>query len=386
MEARYFRYQYENTQDGIIQSGCIWDAEYTRKTIYLYMAGEYTKIPKTKRKNEGGLNIVPEESTLDLFVLGAYTIPYIRRLIEILQERKVRTVVLPYVPPTIRSDVVTYLKEANEYTDELKKFLGAPYAYLKAKGVENVYLLYGNGPIFNERSCSIEEGHYFKRTDRRIQEMISEMEGVEIPIYQAGYIVENEWLYYFGFYSVDVPRCGITMSLETITMFSGPIHHKRSQMDCRFSSKVFTREQRCNIEIKGRYETCALKCLYRNDYDRMKKHMDENHEVLKVGLLNLGNVNLNISLNNVIARYAYVLKQVRGISVPNCGNWKNWNKKLLSVFAGVDIQYFVCAGGKNTDSDVIRDIVMYSTFNRFINVNEEFAQCFSGYIIPKEEN
>ena len=72
--------------------------------------------------------------------------------------------------------------------------------------------------------------------------------------------------------------------------------------------------------------------------------------------------------------------------MPNCGNWKNWNKKLLSVFAGVDIQYFVCAGGKNTDSDVIRDIVMYSTFNRFINVNEEFAQCFSGYIIPKEEN
>ena len=67
--------------------------------------------------------------------------------------------------------------------------------------------------------------------------------------------------------------------------------------------------------------------------------IDENHEVLKVGLLNLGNVNLNISLNNVIARYAYVLKQVRGISVPNCGNWKNWNKKLLSVFAGVDIQY-----------------------------------------------
>lgn len=386
MEGRYFRFQYENTQDGIIQSGCIWDADYKRRTIYLYMAGEYAEISKIKLKAEEGLNIVPQEIPLDIFVLGAYTIPYIRRLIEIVQERPVRTVILPYVPPTIRSKVVTYLKKGGEYTEECKQFLGAPHAYLKRHGVENVYMIYGNGPIFDEKSCSIDEGHYFHKIDRQMQEMIIEMEGAEFPVYQAGYIVENEWLYYFGFYSVDIVRGGRTMSLDTITMFSGPVYHKTKDLNCRLSSKVFTKQQRCNIEIKGRYETCALKCLHRNDYDRMKKHLDENHEVLKLGLLNLGNVNLNTNLSHIITRYAAVLEQVRGISVPNCGNKKNWNKKLLPFFKGMDIRYFVCSDGDNTDSEMVKDIVFSNSFYRVIHVDEEYAYCFSGYLIPKEEN
>ena len=58
MEARYFRYQYENTEDGIIQSGCIWDAEMSVKTTFLYMSGEYVPIPKLKRRREGGLKII----------------------------------------------------------------------------------------------------------------------------------------------------------------------------------------------------------------------------------------------------------------------------------------------------------------------------------------
>ncbi len=51
----------------------------------------------------------------------------------------------------------------------------------------------------------------------------------------------------------------------------------------------------------------------------LKKHMDSKHEMLRVGLLNLGNVNLNTSLKNAIARYGSVVEQVRGISVPNSG-------------------------------------------------------------------
>ena len=34
--------------------------------------------------------------------------------------------------------------------------------------------------------------------------MVTEMEGVFIPVYYAGYIVENQWLYYFGTYGVEM--------------------------------------------------------------------------------------------------------------------------------------------------------------------------------------
>lgn len=386
MEERYFRCQYENTEDGIIQSGCVWNNESGNKTTYLYMAGEYTQRPKTKRRKEGGPNIIPQESVLDLFVLGAYTIPYICRLTEILRERKVRKVVLPYVPPTIRLELITYLAGTGECREEIQRFLSAPYAYLKAQGVDQVYLLYGNGPAFCGEVGELKEGTYFERVDDQLQAMITDMEKAPIPVYYAGFIVENEWFYYFGFYGVDLLWNGSRNSFDTITMFSGPVNIKNGEVHCLFSSKVFTRAQHCSIEMKDQYENCALKCIYRNDYDRIKKHMDANHEVLRVGLLNLGNVNLNTSLKSVIARYGAVLEQVRGIAIPNCGDKKSWNKRLLSVFTGMDLEYYICACGKNTDSGVIRDIVTSSSFNRFINVNEEFAYCFSGYIAPKEED
>lgn len=384
MEARYFRYQYENTQDGILQSGCIWDRRVDKKTTYLYAAGEYAGIPRIARDQEKKWGRKEPETILDIFVLGAYTVPYICRLLEILQEQGVRTVVLPYIPPMIRLSMMTYIEKNGKTDRELQRFLGAAYSYLKEQGVENIYLLYGNGPMLPREQDALLEGHYFERVDRRIQEMVTEMEGVFIPVYYAGYIVENQWLYYFGTYGVEMQmNTGVKLELDTITMFTGPQYARNREMECMLTTKVFTREQHCNIQIKEEYETCALKCLYRNDYDMLKKHMDSKHEMLRVGLLNLGNVNLNTSLKNVIARYGSVVEQVRGISVPNSGKEAFWNEKLLSVFTGTDLEYYICACDKNTGDKVIRDIALSSAYNRFINVNEEFAYCFSGYLVEK---
>lgn len=147
MEARYFRYQYENTQDGILQSGCIWDRRVDKKTTYLYAAGEYAGIPRIARDQEKKWGRKAPETILDIFVLGAYTVPYICRLLEILQEQGVRTVVLPYIPPMIRMNMMTYLEKNGTTDRELQRFLGAPYSYLKEQGVENIYLLYGNGQM-----------------------------------------------------------------------------------------------------------------------------------------------------------------------------------------------------------------------------------------------
>ena len=153
-----------------------------------------------------------------------------------------------------------------------------------------------------------------------------------------------------------------------------------------FSTKVFTREQQCTVEIPEQYDTCALRCLHRNDYDTIKKHLDAGHEHFRLGLLNLGNVNLKLDLHAVITRYGAFLDQVRGISVPNGGNRCWWDKRGVSFFTGMDLIYYICRVGKNTDSETIRDIVTASSFNRFINVNKEFAYCFSGFIVPGEEN
>ena len=387
MEGRYFRYQYENTEDGIVQSGCIWNNAQDKRTNYLYLAGEYTKSPRLKKREEGGLKTISPESTLDIFVLGAYTIPYIRRLIDILEERKVTTVVMPYATPNMRFDIVSYIEKRQEVPKRLRCFMGAPYSYLKEKGVENIYLLYGNGEILSGKPEELKEGHYFELVDQRIQNEISEMEGKYIPVYHAGYIVENHWLYYFGFYGANYQVENSKRPIwASVTMLVGPVQVGHKDRDCMFSTKVFTREQQCTVEIPEQYDTCALRCLHRNDYDTIKKHLDAGHEHFRLGLLNLGNVNLKLDLHAVITRYGAFLDQVRGISIPNGGNRCWWDKRGVSFFTGMDLIYYICRVGKNTDSETIRDIVTASSFNRFINVNKEFAYCFSGFIVPGEEN
>ena len=89
--------------------------------------------------------------------------------------------------------------------------------------VSYTHLLYGNGQMLPREQDNLLEGHYFERVDRRIQEMVTEMEGVFIPVYYAGYIVENQWLYYFGTYGVEMQmNTGVKLELDTITMFTGP--------------------------------------------------------------------------------------------------------------------------------------------------------------------
>lgn len=387
MERKFFRYQYEYTQDGIIQSGCIWDSESGEKTTYLYMTGEYTPSSRGRQREEGRKRNLSEGDALDMFVLGAYTVSYIRRLVEILEEREIRTVILPYVPPGIRLEIAAHLDEEEKETGGMEEFLKAPYAYLKKRDVDHVYLLYGNGPILKGRIREMEEGHYFEKTDKRLQKMIANLEGEFVPVYSAGYIIENQWLYYFGFYNVDSFWSRLGLALDTITMFAGPLLVRNEEVNGLFMCKPHTREQCHNLrEGNDCYENCLLKCIYRSDYDVLKRHMDKNHEILKTGILNLGNVNLKADLNSVIARYGAVLDQIRGISIPNCGNDQFWDKRLLSVFTGSDMEYYICACGKNTGSSAILDIAVSSAFNRFVNVNDEFAYCFSGYIVQKEEN
>lgn len=386
MNKKYFRYQYENSEDGIVQSGCVWNNTKEKRTNYLYLAGEYTKSPKFKNQGEEGLKTLSPDSVLDIFVLGAYTVSYLRKLMEILDERTVKTVIMPYVLPKDRLYMMEYMEKRGGFPERLREFVGAPYTYLKKKQVENVYLIYDNGQVLTKDTEELEEGHHFNLMDKAELDKIEKIEGVRIPVYQAGYIVDNQWLYYFGFYGADYDIKAERTVWSSITMFTGPIGARNKNTDCMFATKVFTREQQCSAEISKNNETCDLTCIHRNDYDTIKKHLDNEHEELRIGLLNLGNVNLKDDLYGVIHRYGAFLNQIRAISVPNCGNIHWWNKKVISFFTGTEYIYYGCRSGVNTAPEVIGDIVEASSFNRIANVNEEFAYCFSGYLIPKEEN
>ena len=186
MEARYFRYQYENTQDGILQSGCIWDRRVDKKTTYLYAAGEYAGIPRIARIREkkwgrkrAGDNL---RHLCSRCIYRSIYLPSVRNIAG--AGCKNRSPSLYTADDPAEYDDI-YRKNGRDRPG-ITKILGAPYSYLKEQGVENIYLLYGNGPMLPREQDALLEGHYFERVDRRIQEMVTEMEGVFIPVYYAG--------------------------------------------------------------------------------------------------------------------------------------------------------------------------------------------------------
>ena len=230
MKALYYRYLFENVENGIIQAGSIYNEEKDCGVNYVYLSGN--PVSSTKRNilsgsmNDGingGFSGMSESGALDentidrlsgapidLVVVGEYTRTCICILYTLLKHTTIRTVIMPYVAPIYRILVEQGMPEPwelfwKEDNEEIASLIRPPYHELQDMGVENVYLLYGNCP-----PCSLDavqnarEGSYFELADAEDLETIKIMEREYIPVVKAGCIIENKWVFYFSAYGMDV--------------------------------------------------------------------------------------------------------------------------------------------------------------------------------------
>lgn len=230
MKALYYRYLFENVENGIIQAGSIYNEEKDCGVNYVYLSGN--PVSSTKRNilsgsmNDGingGFSGMSESGALDentidrlsgapidLVVVGEYTRTCICILYTLLKHTTIRTVIMPYVAPIYRILVEQGMPELwelfwKEDNEEIASLIRQPYHVLKDMGVENVYLLYGNCP-----PCSLDavqnarKGNYFELADAEDLETIKIMEREYIPVVKAGCIIENKWVFYFSAYGMDV--------------------------------------------------------------------------------------------------------------------------------------------------------------------------------------
>lgn len=399
MQARYFRYLFDNAEDGVLQSGCIWDRYTDERTIYLYIAGA-TSVRKIYGENRW--RKLASGGVIDILIVGAITVNYVNLITSIIQEYFIKTIVLPYLTPVQRLYLAKLLVKMGDDNKNVMEFLRDPYSYLRKNRVENIHILYGNGKNIDADIDSLVAGENFEDISEREKLIIEKLEGKNIPVEKAGYIITNKWLFYFGNYGQDIYKTieliSDNVKIEenrkyvgtgqevTATLFLAPLYSVPREIDSLFTGKNFRRCQDCQVDIASQVNRCELRCIYQNDYAILKKHKAFENEESKFGLMLLGNVNLNLYIDNIKSRYSMIRNRIRVISVPNCGIARNWNSKILDIFMGNELKYLMCNVQLYTSDKVLRDIIVKSGDHRLINVNMEYGYCFSGFLVYNTEN
>lgn len=417
MLACYFRSLFENTKDGIIHSGCIRDHAHGIQTSFSYTAGSYGQNISAGTENLALPSVETCSGKLDFYVLGAYTINYICRMIETLSKYSVEVVILPYLTPIQRFLLAEQIPNGMKERKEVIQFLDAPYSYLKNQNIEQVYFLYENGKTIPKEMDFLVPGYQFEPVEESIRKLVYEMEGCQIPIVKAGYIVLGQWMFYFGVYGPDVKQIsqyvreeladeqweteGSIKSINkimgtfqkkfgsypyaSIMMYQGPICARPSEKDSFLAAKVYHREQGCGMNTLCDGVECAMRCLHEHDHDIMQYHKNKEKNEERFGVLVTGNVNMRKYFPEVAMRFWNVKEKIRVVTLPNCGADSYWNSQLLPLLQGKDTRYWLCPIRKETSTRALFQILTESSFNRLIQLNHEYGFCLSGYLVPVEE-
>lgn len=387
MKIKNFRYLFDNTDDGVVLSGGIWDAEEDQYTNFAYVCGMRNK-KETDKKGQGVMfRFEKSGEPCHIFILASFSIHYIKVLLRMVHWRRVRTVLLPYVPKQQRLALLQWYQGEGEDEPEFSGFMEHPYSYLKSAGVSDVYMIYGNGEAWHGNERQKKPGHYFELAEEKELQGIKAMEGCYVPVMKAGHIIENGWLFYFGQYGHNLSlyeQPGGVIS-SSIAMFQGPIDTDSRKVDSVMTGKVFARQRDCEPYFKQGEKNCFYRCIYQEDFAVYRRHKKTYSAFGCFGTFSAGNINMGRYLSEVCTRFRDVLRQVRAITVPGCGNREYWNRQCLTMIFGDNIQYWVCGLDHTTSPFVLSDIIVASPQNCVVTISEEYGYCFSGYLTPVAE-
>lgn len=412
MDARLFRYLFENTQNAIVMNGCTWDKEMREQIRYAYSCEMSHNNWRTDARHKPA-GILCSNSPVSLFVMGTFSIEDVERLIYAINHGGVDTVIVPYVTTIHRFMIMQTLAFCEIEDPDVIGFLREPYMYLKNSDVKKFYFIYGNGRNFENTEKELYPGYHFELQDEEILDIIQEMEGYRIPVMKAGYIIENRMLFYFGYYGTDlrmirhfvhhyaksgrIERYGkrelqkmlhVYMkdfgdpALDSLTLFCSPVEIIATRTDCVLNTIVIDKEDFCHADIESDEGKCSVKCMLYNDYDVCHCHRKEKAE-LRAGVLLLGNIKLGKWLPELKYRYKVIENQIRAVTVPNCGHIDNWNRDLLKLNTKKNVVFWICPLQTQTSDKLLKEIKTSNARYRIVGLNEKYGCCINGFLTEK---
>ena len=372
MKARYFKILFRNVNDGIFHIFSLWDTYSNRKINVAYVSGASEAIPHIANED---IRFANDTCELDILAIASLDLYYLEQVVGMLDSRNIHCIVMPYISKTDRRilmDQIKFQESATELTlsDASMAFLKDPYYYAKSKGVEEFIYLSGNGPAYD--GTEMMEGQYFKPVDLELEQQIEKEEGYYFPVYQAGYLILNRWVFSFGVYQGN--------EFPTLILYHGSLEDNTLRDDCVMVVKPFSLIEPCTGSLQGEEDLCNYQCTHRGDYDCMKRHNKNGTKEYQNGTLLLGNMVLPDNIDDLYQRYAYVKEKIRFISIPNCGARENWGYRVLGFGKEHNYHYFVGPANSLSDAETIRSITTLSPYIRYAMTNEYFGLCGTGFL------
>lgn len=392
MDGIVFRLMYENCISGVICSGTAKDNLDENLLDFKYVAG-VDHITEEIRDMQGKKRLLERKRGLDYFFLGSMTLSSIGVLVEEIGQRKIRTVILPYVPPTERLALITRYKNKQEMIENELEFLADPDMYMKKHGVENRLFLYENGvPLpnnYEEMDTVLKEmkpGHYLEKCCSKDEEIVMQLEGHAINLRKAGYIFDSGWLFYFSVHGLDLSqKHTLKEPEETLVLFSAPIRSRSKDYEAKLFAVSLNQRSCCNESLNREISGC-VKCLHEQDHIVFCTATNDPVPHGVTGHFLLGNYNLNKELGSMLGRYSGIREMIRVVSVPSCGKSSHWNRIFPSLFAGDYSKYWFVNVTEQTDSRLMLDIANTSPRNRFFLGKSHVSYCVSGVINRKKKH
>lgn len=412
MDIRYFRHLFRCDDNEMIQEGSLWDTVTNERTTYVYISGTYDLDDLQK-----GQQAIREEEPLDLCVLGSYTYSGIMNLLECVRMRDTRAVVLPYVSPMQRLFLANQVPIDCPKRKELMEFFDHPEQCVKKNGAENIFFLYENGtPLSDDNQC-LADGYQFEAASVDILEMIYDMEGEGIPVVKSGYILVNQWLFYFGTFGPKLAdirdfveeeitnRNHVSSGQEgyrelvrvlnefqkkfgprpygTVSMYHGPVKEAFENHDVLMTGRPFQQDRNCKSVIPLDGTTCAMRCQHDYDYEMFQHCINKQKNEARMGIWLLGSLDLRRYLPEASRYFLGVLHGICAIGIPDYGKSKGWDNRLLCLLEGEDHIYFMLPVTSNTQGALIADILNDSAYHRLINIGSNQGYCICGSLIRK---
>lgn len=413
MQAKYYKMQFHNIRDGIFYTGSSWD-EYNNKSFTFVYSSAFIKKSIELDKFNCNYKI---ENNIDLFVLGNMNIVHINQLLDIMDKFEIKTIVYPYLSPIQRLILSNEAVVDGESNARLQNLLKDPYRYFKRRGIECVFPLLGNSDGYPNHIKANEI--YFEPLNDREMKYVEELEGYKKPVVKAGYIIANDWIFYFGNYEMNIKayreftyrqlHCfkqfddcytnkidndsiklkQLTAAAHkefnlnkssTVVMYHGPANDNPAVEDCVLNVHTFQNHMSCSPVVNSENSICALRCASKNDIDVCKKHKNKEGTDYILGTMLLGCVDLNAHLREIENRFRVYNKKIRFLTVPNSGSREHWNSRILELGATNHRKYWVCGTNHVADNEVIKDICLSSPYNRYITTSEDYGLCINGFL------
>jgi hypothetical protein len=358
---------FENTSNGIYHTGVVWDAYQDLKINFLYICPSTEKV---ERKAGPDSRFIKDSYPLDYLIVGALNFEYLERIIQMLDSRIVRTVIMPYLTPEERKEVILkYAREEKVVSDSVQLFLADPYQYMVESGVKKIYMIIGNGPEYDESEYLDQVN--FEPIDNELQREIYKREGHKFTVYKAGYIIYGNWLLYFGNYGKGAET--------TIVMYHGSIDDNPDLVDSTLCVRNFSKLHECQSDITSSEFSCDIKCNYKNDYDCLRRHNRRGMKEYINGTFLLGNMRVLGNVELLYQRFGIIKEKVRMVAVPNSGCEGYWDRRLLGFGMEHYRRYWIGVHNQLTSAEMIKDIYVGSPHNRFMLVDDYFGVCMSGF-------